>query len=190
VNARILFTSLDDSINGPSALAPSLREILLPTLLRVPPLRERREDIPLIALHYLRRINMSLRSPRSLPRHVLRVLETAGWHGNIRELRQAIERAALLSPEGALNVEGVAPGGEKTQQLLSQASIPAPEIGENFSLEGYLSDIRRKLILRALELSGGNQSEAARMLHITPQAVHQFLKFHRKPHEGKPGEGH
>jgi two-component system NtrC family response regulator len=190
VNARILFTSLDDSINGPSALAPALREILLPTLLRVPPLRERREDIALIALHYLRRINMSLRTPRSLPRHVLHALEAGGWHGNIRELRQAIERAALLSPDGPLKVEGVAAESGKNQQLLSQTPIQPPEIGENFSLEGYLSDVRRKLILRALELSGGNQSEAARMLRITPQAVHQFLKFQRKPHEGKPGEGH
>jgi|GEM_PF-3228253 len=190
VNARILFTSLDDSINGPSALAPSLRELLLPTLLRVPPLRERREDIPLIALHYLRRINMSLRTPRSLPHHVLHALEAGGWHGNIRELRQAIERAAMLSPEGPLKVEGASDQSAKTQQLLSQTPIQPPEIGENFSLEGYLSDVRRKLILRALELSGGNQSEAARMLRITPQAVHQFLKFQRKPHEGKPGETH
>ncbi|HNX05916.1 MAG TPA: sigma 54-interacting transcriptional regulator, partial [Opitutales bacterium] len=184
-NTRIICTSMDDSMNGPENLVPQLREILLPTMLRVPPLRERRDDIPLIALHYLRRINLSLRNARSMPKPLLKAIQLHNWHENVRELREAIERAALLSPEGPMNIEGLSPENEKMQQLMTLAPSQIPEIGEGFSLEGYLSDIRRKLILRALELSEGNQSEASRMLKITPQAVHQFLKFHRKASEGR-----
>ena len=183
-NTRMLFSSNDDAMNGPKGLVPQLRELLLPTMLRVPPLRERREDIPLIALHYLRRINASLKNGRTMPKSVLRAMQGHNWHENIRELRQAIERAALLSPEGAIQIPTLGGENEKMQQLLALAPSQPPEIGEGFSLETYLSEVRRKLILRALELSEGNQSEAARMLRITPQAVHQFLKFHKKATEG------
>jgi len=120
-----------------------------------------------------------------MPKPLLKAIQLHNWHENVRELREAIERAALLSPEGPMNIEGLSPENEKMQQLMTLAPSQIPEIGEGFSLEGYLSDIRRKLILRALELSEGNQSEASRMLKITPQAVHQFLKFHRKASEGR-----
>jgi DNA-binding NtrC family response regulator len=178
--ARLLFTSCDVSDNGPSGLIPRLREILSATTIRLPSLRERREDIPLIALHYLRRINMSLKSARSMPRDMLRVMQQHQWSGNVRELRLAIERAALLSSGGEMHVEDLSIEIDRTQILAQSVSHQTPEIGEEFSLEGYLGEMRRKIILRALELSRGNQSEAARMLHITPQAVHQFLKFQNK----------
>lgn len=178
--ARLLFTSCDISENGPSGLIPRLRELLSPTTIRLPSLRERREDIPLIALHYLRRINMSLKSARSMPRDMLRVMQQYPWSGNVRELRLAIERAALLSPGGEMHVEDLSIEVDRAQILAQSVSHQTPEITEEFTLEGYLGEMRRKIILRALELSRGNQSEAARMLHITPQAVHQFLKFQNK----------
>jgi DNA-binding NtrC family response regulator len=161
-------------------MAPSLRNLLLPTILRMPTLDERRDDIPLIALHYLRRINMSLKAPRSMPRNMLRALQQYPWHGNVRELRMAIERAALLSQGGEMNLEAFSADDEPLHDLARTISTKPPEIGDGFSLEAYLSEMRRKLILRALELSKGNQSEAARMLSITPQAVHQFLKFQNR----------
>jgi DNA-binding NtrC family response regulator len=183
--ARLIFTSCDVSGNGPATLIPKLREILLPTTIRLPSLRERREDIPMIALHYLRRINMSLKSARSMPRDMLRAMQQYPWSGNVRELRLAIERAALLSTGGEMNVEDLSIEIDRAQILARSVSNQTPEIGEGFSLETYLGDMRRKIILHALELSKGNQSEAARMLHITPQAVHQFLKFQNKAVRGK-----
>jgi DNA-binding NtrC family response regulator len=184
-DTRLIFTSCDVSAEGPAGLVPELRDILRPTTIRLPSLRERPEDIPLIALHYLRRINLSLRKARSMPREMLRAMQEYQWSGNVRELRLAIERAALLSPGGDMHVEDLSIEIDRAQILAQGISSKTPEIGGGFSLENYLSEMRRKIILRALELSKGNQSEAARMLHITPQAVHQFLKFQNKGGRGK-----
>ena len=184
-HARILFTSDDASEGGPEGICPELAGILAGTTIRLPSLRERREDIPLIALHYLRRINLSLKKTRTMPKDMLRVLQQYPWGGNVRELRLAIERAALLSSGGEMRIEDLSIEVNRAQLLAQNISRQTPEIGEGFTLEGYLGDMRRKIILRALELSKGNQSEAARMLHITPQAVHQFLKFQNKATRGK-----
>ncbi|MCI0390303.1 MAG: hypothetical protein MOB07_16255 [Acidobacteria bacterium] len=58
------------------------------------------------------------------------------------------------------------------------SSLPEPH--EGFSLEGFLSSARKQLILRALEMAGNNQSEAARMLGFSPQAIHKFLQSGRR----------
>jgi DNA-binding NtrC family response regulator len=184
-NARLIFTCCDDSPEGPEGMTPALKEKLATTMLRIPPLRDRRDDIPLIALHYLRRINLSLKSARSMTRDMLRALQQYNWTGNVRELRLAVERAALLSQDREIRIDAMDIGGEAPQDLARSVSTQLPDFGEGFSLESYLSDMRRKLILRALELSKGNQSEAARLLRITPQAVHQFLKFQNKAAKAK-----
>lgn len=178
-NARLIFTSESDSIDRAN-IVPSLKNILFSATLRIPPLRERREDIPIIALHYLRRINMSLKNARSISRDALRNMQKMPWHENVRELRVAIERAALFSPKPELGAESMCVEEESAPEYGRSVNPQLPEIGEGFSLESYLGDLRKRLILRALELSKGNQSEAARMLHITPQAVHQFVKFQAK----------
>jgi DNA-binding NtrC family response regulator len=179
-NARLIFTSGDDSPAGPAKLTQSLREQLLKAVLRIPPLRERRDDIPLIALHYLRHINLSLKGARSMSKEMLRTIQSLQWSGNVRELRLAVERAALLSPGRDIVIDMNVPGEKSRIDTSRSPRMQIPEIDENFSMEAYLGEMRRRLILRALEIAKGNQSEAARSLKITPQAVHQFLKTHNK----------
>ncbi|MFA5256749.1 MAG: sigma 54-interacting transcriptional regulator [Opitutales bacterium] len=179
-HARMIFTACDDSGFGFSRLIPKLKRMLDPTTLRVLSLAERREDIPLIVLHYLRRINLSLKNARSMPKDTLRAMQKLNWNGNVRELRQAIERAALLSSGEELHIENFPAQEESLQNFVAPSVAQLPDISEGFSLEAYLGDLRRRLILKALEISKGNQSEASRLLHITPQAVHQFIKFQAK----------
>lgn len=143
--------------------------------IKVPPLRDRRSDIPKIALAVLDRINSSLRHPKRLSAEALIRLQQQRWPGNVRDLQNTIERSVWLCRKPILDAEDLLISEPETEgDLLAQ--LPQP--GEGFSLEDLLSKIRHQMILRALDTAGGNQSKAARMLGISPQAVHKFL---RKP---------
>lgn len=141
-------------------------------LVRLPPLRERSDDIPVIAQHLLARFNAALRVPKQLSPEALLHLQRQSWRGNVRDLENAIGRSVLmcrrdvLEPGDLLLDEG--PGAT------DRAGLPEPH--EAFSLEEYLAGTRRALILRALELASGNQSAAARKLGLSPQAVSRFMQ--------------
>ncbi len=141
--------------------------------IKVPPLRDRRSDIPKIALAILDRINSSLRHPKRLSAEALIRLQQQRWPGNVRDLQNTIERSVWLCRKPILDAEDLLISEPETEgDLLAQ--LPQP--GEGFSLEDLLSKIRHQMILRALDTAGGNQSKAARMLGISPQAVHKFLR--------------
>lgn len=140
---------------------------------RLPPLRERRSDIPKIALHVLDRVNATLKKPKRLSPGALTRLQNHAWPGNVRDLENVIERSVRLARQDVLDADGLLIG-EPVTSVDSLAALPEPY--EGFSLEGYLTSARKQLILRALETARGNQSEAARLLGITPQAVHKFLR--------------
>lgn len=145
--------------------------------LTLPALRERRSDIPTIALHVLDRINLSLKVPRRFTPEVLVRLQSHDWPGNIRELANVVERSVRLSRAQVLQADDILLS-EPVGQSDPLGALPEPHDG--FVLEDYLSSARKQLILRALEISNGSQSEAARLLGVTPQAVHKFLQVERK----------
>ncbi len=136
--------------------------------LHVPPLRERREDIPLLAQRFLE--TFSERNRKTIkgftPQAMDRLLKYP-WPGNVRELMNMVERAVVLSRSEYLDEADLSPAlrepvPEKT---------PPEELG---SLP--LEDVERATILRTLEQAGGNKSEAARRLGITRRTLHQKLK--------------
>ena len=141
--------------------------------IRVPPLRERRSDIPKIALHILDKINRSLRKPKRLSTDALRRLQNHSWPGNVRDLENVIERSARLLRQEALHEDDLMIS-EPVTYADPLAALPEPS--KNFSLEQYITSARKQLVLRAIELSSGNKSEASRLLGISPQAIHKFLK--------------
>jgi DNA-binding NtrC family response regulator len=140
---------------------------------RIPPLRERRSDIPALTAHILDRVNRSLKRRRRISPEALKRLEEHAWPGNVRDLENVIERSVRLCRRDVLEADDL---------LITDAVTYAdpldclPEPQEGFSLEAFLGSARKQLILRALEAAGGNQSRAARLLGISPQAVHKFLK--------------
>lgn len=140
---------------------------------RLPPLRERRSDIPRIGLHVLDRVNATLRKPKRLSPDALTRLQSHAWPGNVRDLENVIERSVRLARRDLLDADDLIIS-EPIASTDPLASLPEPH--EGFSLEEYLTSARKQLILRALEAAKGNQSEAARLLGITPQAVHKFLR--------------
>jgi transcriptional regulator with PAS, ATPase and Fis domain len=139
----------------------------------IPSLRERRSDIPKIALHILDKINRSLRKPKRLSTSALRRLQNYSWPGNVRDLENVIERSARLLRQEVLDEDDL-----MILEPITYADPLAalPEPSKNFSLDQYIASARKQLVLRAMELSNGNKSEASRLLGITPQAIHKFLK--------------
>ena len=139
---------------------------------RLPPLRERADDIPMLALHFLDDWNRRHRRPKRFAPETLAALRSHSWPGNVRELAHTVERAALLSkrdeilPEDAALEDEVAAG--------EWGWLPEPQ--EGFSVENYLKEVRRRLFEGALEMAQGNQSKAARLLGISAPAVFKFLK--------------
>lgn len=139
----------------------------------LPPLRDRRSDIPKLALQVLDRVNATIRSPKRLSQDALSRLQSHPWPGNVRDLQNVIERSVRLCRTQVLNAEDLLISEPVTHADPLDA-LPEPQPG--FSLDGFLGSVRKQLILRAVEIANGNQSEAARLLGISPQAVSKFLR--------------
>lgn len=141
--------------------------------IRLPALRERKSDVPKMALHILDRVNATLRRPKRLSPGALARLQNHAWPGNVRDLENVIERSARLARKDVLEADDLMIS-EPVTYADPLAALPEPRAG--FSLDEYLTSARKQLILHALEIAKGNQSEAARLLGLTPQAVHKFLR--------------
>ena len=133
----------------------------------LPPLRARREDVALLAQHFVQK---SCKSngvpPRTLSQATLRALMDHPWPGNIRQLENAIEHAVAMSGSAAeitpaMLPEDVRSPGQTT--LLSPVTIP----DEGLSFTSVVSQLERELILRSLEKTGGNKRQAARLLNLS-----------------------
>jgi two-component system response regulator HydG len=140
--------------------------------LTVPPLRERREDIPLLAQHFL---NMFAEKDHKkikgiTPQAMDRLLKY-DWPGNVRELMNSVERAVVLSRSQYLDEQNLLliPKDEQTE-----AEKFSPTRGAPADLP--LDDVERATILKTLESARGNKSEAARRLGITRKTLHKKLK--------------
>jgi DNA-binding NtrC family response regulator len=140
--------------------------------IKLPSLRERRAEIPELALFILRQINQRRLKPRQLSKEALARLERYHWPGNVRELHNVLERSVLYCPKESLEAEHLQIEGDK-KSIVNLFDLPQPF--EGFLLEDYVNNIREELIRRALELSKGNQAEAGRLLGISRQAVNKFL---------------
>lgn len=139
--------------------------------LRLPPLRERREDIPLLANRFLQEFSEKNRkdikafSPQAMDR-MLRY----SWPGNVRELMNAAERAVVLSTGGYLDADALLPDFNEEKSL---AAIP-DSVEEEVIVP--LEEVEKQTILRTLKALDGNKSETARQLGITRKTLHKKLK--------------
>jgi two-component system response regulator PilR (NtrC family) len=139
----------------------------------LPPLRERREDIPLLADEYIRRYSEAFGvASKTITPAALERLTRYDWPGNIRELQNVIERCFALAPTASIDVESLPPS------LRTDAGTAAA--GLDFGDEvPPLEAVERSLIVAALRKSGGNKNQAARALGIDRQRLYRKLeKYH------------
>ena len=138
----------------------------------LPPLRERREDIPLLVGYFLKRFARECASPaRRVSREAMRLLKQALWPGNVRELRNAIQRAVVLAPGEEIGPEGLAPS----------LAPPRPRrAGGGIVVGQSIDEMERELILKTLDSTGWNKTEAARILQVTPRTLRNKLGRYRQ----------
>jgi DNA-binding NtrC family response regulator len=136
--------------------------------MHLPPLRERAEDIPLLAEHFLGRFAARRgRRPPALSDEALHAIQAYDWPGNARELENALERAAVLSPSGEVGVEAL-----PTRVTAARAQ---PLVADRLPPNPSLEIIERAYIHWVLQAEGGNRSRAAEILGIDPSTLYRKL---------------
>jgi transcriptional regulator with GAF, ATPase, and Fis domain len=138
--------------------------------IQVPPLRERTEDIPLLAEHFLARASRKLERRARFAEEDLGELQRYAWPGNIRELQNVIERAVITARGGRLRLDLPGPGADAATGRAVSADPQAPPI----LTEEAIRDLERKNLLAALERSGGRiygAGGAAEMLGMKPTTL-------------------
>jgi two-component system response regulator PilR (NtrC family) len=139
----------------------------------IPPLRERREDIPLLAEHFVRvYASENNKSITGLSPEALRALLDYDWPGNVRELENAIERAVVLCPGGAIELD-LLPESVLSPDR-SELPVRLPENGSTY--KDMVEEYERRLVRTALRRTGGVQKRAAELLRMKPTTLHEIIK--------------
>jgi Nif-specific regulatory protein len=135
--------------------------------LRMPPLRERREDIPLLANFFLARSSQRCeRRVLGITPEARELIQQHEWPGNVRELENAIERAVVLGSDSEIQVN----------DLPETIWEGAPALPGSLTYHAALSEAKKKIVTQALESTGGNYTEAARRLGVHVTYLHRLMK--------------
>jgi two-component system response regulator PilR (NtrC family) len=143
----------------------------------MPPLRERTEDIPLLAEHFLAKHAGMHGKKLSFAPEALRWLLAQRYPGNIRELENVVERAAVLARGPVIGLEDLPDVLSASSPLTAGPVLPG--LDEPFDLDAWLGGLERSVLVRALEKTGGAQKQAARLLEMTFHSLRYRLKKHR-----------
>ena len=141
----------------------------------LPPLRERRDDIPLLAAYFVAEYSKKCkRRVTGISAEARRLMCAYDWPGNVRQLENAIERAVVLGTTPLITPEDL-------PEVLFETAVPKTEtaVPANETPVGYYETIReakRQLILKTLSQTGGNYTEAAKLLGIHPNNLHRLLR--------------
>jgi DNA-binding NtrC family response regulator len=143
---------------------------------QLPPLRDRREDIPLLAQHFLQRLAADTgRGPLTVSQEAMRRLMAYRWPGNVRQLENTLERALAFSQgRPHIDVADLPPELQDDGVRIATAEAWLPEDGIDF--ERYIEGIELSLIRRSLERTRGNKRQAARLLNLKRTTLIEKLK--------------
>jgi two-component system response regulator PilR (NtrC family) len=181
VDVRLIAASNRDV--GKAVADGSLREDLFYRLnvipIHLPPLRDRREDIPLLVAHFIAKIARQVgRTVRGIDPEALATLERYHWPGNIRELENVIERAIVLGGSEVLTPDSLPPDVRRPHD---RQDVPVELPAAGLDLEATLDQMERRYIQMALERTGGVQTRAAELLRVSFRQFRYKLQKH-KPH--------
>jgi len=141
-------------------------------VITVPPLRERGEDVPALAMHFVEQLNEGVRTPiDGFSAEALDALCSHAWPGNVRELRNVIENLYALGRRGRIGLEDLPRSVREPGEALQPPHAPTPV--------QTLHQAERNLVDAALRAAKGNKSEAARVLGISRSRLYHFIRLHR-----------
>jgi two-component system response regulator HydG len=156
--------------------------------IRLPALRERKQDIPQLGLHFLK--ELAAKHGKSVPRvapAVWKAFDGYDWPGNVRELKHLLENMLVLDLDGELALDDLPEeAGVKTIGIASNSTLAAT--GADQLIGRPLDEVERYYMEKALELTGGNREEAAKMLAISERTMYRKLQEWKKETEKKPSE--
>jgi two-component system response regulator PilR (NtrC family) len=140
----------------------------------LPPLRRRREDIPLLTSHFLEKYSEeNKRKVREVTPDAMRILMDHGWPGNVRELENTIERAVVLCTGDRIGPD-LLPDSLRYPVSTDQPAMVVP--AEGLALKDAVSRYERAMILQSLELANGVQKKAAELLQLKPSTLNEMMK--------------
>jgi len=155
--------------------------------MQIPPLRERREDIPALVRHFLRKVTLEQGiEEKKISAEAMRLLEGYPWPGNVRELENLIERTVALEPGTIITTASLPetflrPAGVPAEALQSPFDLPL----ESFRLEAYLEWIGKRLMQQALERANGVRKDAARLVGMSERSFRYYAKKYGLGHDGE-----
>ncbi len=141
---------------------------------QLPPLRDRKDDIPLLAQHFLEKYGEENRKPGlELAPEALDMMMAYDWPGNVRELENVIERAVVLSTGRGIGPEMIPDHVGRPSMFQMPRFVVPPE---GISFKEVITDFEKRLIESTLEAAGGVQKRAAELLHIKPTTLNEMIK--------------
>ncbi len=158
----------------------------------LPPLRERKEDVPLLVQHFLQKYGAENgKTGLELTPEALDLLTDYDWPGNVRELENVIERAVVLTTGPTIG-EDLVPEHVRNRPVFRMPLFTLP--AEGISFNEVTADFERRLIESTLEVAGGVQKRAAELLHLKPTTLNEMIKRHdirprRRRAENGNGDG-
>jgi two-component system response regulator PilR (NtrC family) len=153
----------------------------------LPPLRERKEDIPVIAHHFLAKYSEENRKPGlELTAAALDLLMEYDWPGNVRELENVIERAVVLATGSRIDTDLIPENVRSSPRFHIPRFVVPPE---GISFKEVITNVEKRLIEETLEAAGGVQKKAAELLKIKPTTLNEMIKrYEIGPRRKKDGE--
>jgi DNA-binding NtrC family response regulator len=148
--------------------------------LYIPPLRDRREDIPYLTASFIREFSQKLNRPiKGITAQAERLLQRAAWPGNVRELRNVIERACILTDSRivserelalAMNVDAM------SSPLAAGLPLPAQALSDDGPESALMTTAQREQIMRVLKQVGGNKAAAAKQLGMSRRSLYRWIE--------------
>ncbi len=142
--------------------------------LHVPPLRERREDIPLLVAHLVRKHTPEGETPPPVEEGAMSRLIAYSWPGNVRELENVVERALTLRQGGRISPEDLPPKVLSSEAAAGKETRPSDDLADLFAGLPTIDDIERRYLLHVLEATGGNRKRAAEILGINRRTLYRM----------------
>jgi two-component system response regulator PilR (NtrC family) len=144
--------------------------------IQLPPLRDRKDDIPLLVQHFLCKYGEENRKTElELAPDALSLLTDYDWPGNVRELENVIERAVVLSSGSRIGAELIPEQVRRGSAFQMPPFVVPPE---GIAFKEVISDFEKRLIESTLEAAGGIQKRAAELLHVKPTTLNEMIKRH------------
>jgi len=143
----------------------------------VPPLRERKEDIPLLVNHFIQKCNEEMgKNIEHIDKNVYRYLKSFDWPGNVRELRNYVERAMITAWRCDLTLDNFSWMDDNLATVFAREELLDPENSDQMSLAERMKNVERKIIISELEKHGYKKAVTAKSLGISRQVLYNKMK--------------